>query len=231
MTAGSAATGAQLLEKGLGSLSLMGPDTGLTMVIGITVVSVAPAVLISLTSFTRITIVLTFLRQGLGLPGIPPNQVMAALAFFLTLFSMQPTFDAIWKHAAQPYLAGKMTPMEALETAATPVRDFMLRQTRPQDLVLMSRISGRERPKSPQEISLVTLSASFLLSELKTGFQIGLVILLPFLLVDLAVSLAISVLGLSGLPQTTVAVPIKLALFVSIDGWNLVVGSVLRSIH
>jgi flagellar biosynthesis protein FliP len=231
MTGGGLAGWTQLLEKGVGPQSPIGPEAGLAVVVGITLLSVAPAVLISLTSFTRITIVLTFLRQGIGLPGVPPNQVMAALALFLTLFSMQPTLDEIWKNAAQPCLAGKLKPLEAAEKAAMPVREFMLRQTRPHDLLLMTKISGCERPRSPGEISLVTLSASFLLSELKTAFQIGLVILLPFVLVDLAVSLAISVLGLSGLSTTAVAVPIKLALFVSIDGWNLVVGSLLRSIH
>lgn len=205
--------------------------TGLSMIMAVTLLSVAPALLVSLTSFTRITIVLAFLRQGLGMPGVPPNQVLAALALFLTLFSMEPTLDSVYKKAVQPYLDGKLTASAAAEAGLPVIRDFMLRQTRPADLMLLAQLSGGQKPARPDDVRLATLSAAFLLSELKTAFQIGLVILLPFLLVDLLVCVAISALGLSGLPASAVGLPVKLALFVSVDGWNLIVGSLLRSIH
>jgi flagellar biosynthetic protein FliP len=222
---------AQLLEKGISSTGLVGPETGVGLVVAVTLLSVAPAILISLTSFTRITIVLAFLRQGLGMPTVPPNQVLAALALFLTLFSMQPTLDEVWTKGVGPYLGGQATALAAAQRGVVPLRDFMLRQTRPGDLLLFTRLSGSDRPRSPADLSLVTLAASFLLSELKSAFQIGLVILLPFLLIDLIVSIAITSMGLSGLSPTTAALPVKLALFVSVDGWNLIVGSLLRSIH
>ena len=205
--------------------------SGLAMILVVTLLAVAPALLISLTSFTRITIVLTFLRQGLGMQNVPPNQVLAALALFLTLFSMEPTLDGIYQKGVAPYLEGKLAARPAAEAALPVVRDFMLRQTRPADLMLLARLSGGLKPATPADVRLATLSAAFLLSELKTAFQIGLVILLPFLLVDLLVSVAITSLGISGLPASAVALPVKLALFVTIDGWNLIVGSLLRSIH
>lgn len=204
---------------------------GLGMIMAVTLLSVAPALLVSLTSFTRITIVLAFLRQGLGMPNVPPNQVLAALALFLTLFSMEPTLDGIYKQAVRPYLDGKISAAAATEAGLPAVRQFMLRQTRTADLMLLAQISGAPRPSKAEDVRLATLSAAFLLSELKTAFQIGLVILLPFLLVDLLVCVAISSLGLSGLPASAVGLPVKLALFVSVDGWNLIVGSLLRSIH
>ena len=216
---------AQTLQQGLSG------GTGLGMIMVVTLLSVAPALLVSLTSFTRITIVLAFLRQGLGMPSVPPNQVLAALALFLTLFSMEPTLDALHKQALRPYLDGKLTAMAAVDAGLPVIRGFMLRQTRGADLMLLSQISGGPAPTKPDDVRLATLSAAFLLSELKTAFQIGLVILLPFLLVDLLVSVAISSLGLSGLPASAVGLPVKLALFVAVDGWNLIVGSLLRSIH
>ena len=209
----------------------MSGGTGVGMIMAVTLISVAPALLVSLTSFTRITIVLAFLRQGLGMPSVPPNQVLAALALFLTLFSMEPTLDGIYKQAVAPYIDGKVTARAAADAGLPILRGFMLRQTRNSDLLLLSQLSGGAKPATPEDVRLATLSAAFLLSELKSAFQIGLVILLPFLLVDLLVSIAISSLGLSGLPASAVALPVKLALFVSVDGWNLIVGSLLRSIH
>lgn len=205
--------------------------TGLGMIMAVTLLSVAPALLISLTSFTRITIVLAFLRQGLGMPSVPPNQVLAALALFLTLFSMEPTLDGLYKQAVRPYLDGKLSAVQAAETGLPVIRGFMLRHTRTADLALLAQVSGGPPPAKPDDVRLATLGAAFLLSELKTAFQIGLVILLPFLLVDLLVAVAISSLGLTGLPASAVGLPVKLALFVSVDGWNLIVGSLLRSIH
>jgi flagellar biosynthetic protein FliP len=204
---------------------------GMVMILGVTLLSIAPALVASLTTFTRFTIVLAFLRQGIGMPGVPPNQVLAALALFLTLFSMEPTIDAVWKRAVSPCLEGKMAVREAAEAGLPVAREFMLRQTRPADLMLLAELSGQRRPATPDDVRLPTLAAAFLLSELKTAFQIGLVILLPFLLVDLLVCVAISALGLSGLPANAVALPVKLALFVSVDGWNLIVGSLVRSIR
>lgn len=216
---------ANALQQGLSG------GTGIGMIMAVTLLSVAPALLVSVTSFTRITIVLTFLRQGLGMPGVPPNQVLAALALFLTLFSMEPTLDGIYKQAVRPYLDQKLTAVQAVNAGLPVARKFMLRQTRTPDLLLLAQISGGPPPAKPDDVRLATLAAAFLLSELKTAFQIGLVILLPFLLVDLLVSVAISTLGLSGLPASAVGMPVKLALFVSVDGWNLIVGSLLRSIH
>lgn len=219
------ASAANALQQGVSG------GTGLGMIMAVTLISVAPALLISITSFTRITIVLAFLRQGLGMPNVPPNQVLAALALFLTLFSMEPTLDALYKQAVRPYLDGKATAAQAVDAGLPVIRHFMLRQTRSADLVLLAQVSGGPPPAKPEDVRLATLAAAFLLSELKTAFQIGLVILLPFLLVDLLVSVAISSLGLSGLPASAVGLPVKLALFVSVDGWNLIVGSLLRSIH
>ena len=229
-TPSTAAAGADAMATaGKALADATGGGSGLAMIALVTLLSVAPALLVCLTSFTRITIALTFLRQGLGMPGVPPNQVLAALALFLTLFSMEPTLDAIWSKAVTPYLDGKLAARAAAEAGLPPIRDFMLRQTRPADLMLLAQISGAKKPASPDDVRLPTLAAAFLLSELKTAFQIGLVILLPFLLIDLLVSVVITSLGLSGLSPAAVGLPLKLALFVSVDGWNLIVGSLLRS--
>lgn len=228
----AAAAGADAMthaSRALAEVSAGG--SGLAMIALVTLLSVAPALLVCLTSFTRITIVLTFLRQGLGMPSVPPNQVLAALALFLTLFSMEPTLDAVWTRAVTPYLDGKLAARAAAEAAAPPVRDFMLRQTRPSDLMLLAQISGAKKPASAEDVRLTTLAAAFLLSELKTAFQIGLVVLLPFLLIDLLVGVVVTSLGLSGVSPAAIGLPLKLALFVSIDGWNLIVGSLLRSFH
>jgi flagellar biosynthetic protein FliP len=227
-----ATAAADLFAQGARALTEpAGGGAGLAMLVGVTLLSVAPALLMCITSFTRITIVLAFLRQGIGMPGVPPNQVLAALALFLTLFSMEPTLDAVWQKAVSPYVAGKASAKDAATAGLPIVRDFMLRHTRPADLMTLTQLSGAKKPGSADDVRLPTLAAAFLLSELKTAFQIGLVILLPFLLIDLLVCVAISSLGLSGLSPTTVALPLKLALFIAVDGWNLIVGSLLRSFH
>jgi flagellar biosynthetic protein FliP len=217
------------LTKMFSDPGLAARGSGVGILVAMTLVSLAPAILISLTSFTRITIVLAFLRQGIGMQGVPPNPVMAGLAFFLTLFSMAPTFDAVHTRALDPLLKGRLTPIEAANAALEPIRDFMLRQTRPADLLVMARLSDGPRPRTPADIRLAPLAAAFLLSELKTAFQIGVVILLPFLLVDLLVAVTVTSLGLTGLSPQAAGLPLKLALFVGVDGWNLVASSLLRT--
>jgi flagellar biosynthesis protein FliP len=197
----------------------------------LTLLSVAPALLIAMTSFTRIVIVLSMLRHGLGMQETPPNSVLIALALFLSLFTMMPTFDSIHTQAYQPFVDGKLAPEGALEKGLEPLRDFMLRQTREQDLALMVEISKAEPPRTPQDVRTVQLIPAFMLSELKSAFQIGFVIFLPFLLVDLLVASALMSMGMFMVPPVVISLPLKILMFVLIDGWNLVVRSLIGSFH
>lgn len=201
------------------------------LLLGLTVLSVAPALLIAMTSFTRIIIVLSMLRQGLGMQETPPNTVLIALALFLTLFTMTPVFEQINTNAYKPFAEGKLEPGEAFDKGMGPLRDFMLRQTREQDLALMVEISNAEPPKTPEDVSSVQLIPAFMLSELKSAFQIGFVIFLPFLLVDLLVASALMSMGMFMVPPVVISLPIKILMFVLIDGWNLVVRSLIGSFH
>ncbi len=202
-------------------------SSAVKILLGLTVLSLAPAILMSMTSFVRIVIVLSMLRHALGMQETPPNTVIVSLALFLTFFTMAPTLQEVNTQALQPYLAGQLAPDTAAQRAVQPLRGFMVRQTREQDLALMVELAKAEAPASMDDISLLQLIPAFMLSELRTAFQIGFVVFLPFLLVDLVVSSALMALGMMMVPPASIALPLKILMFVLIDGWNLVVRALL----
>ncbi|MRW94182.1 flagellar type III secretion system pore protein FliP [Duganella sp. FT80W] len=202
-------------------------SSAIKILMGLTVLSLAPAILMSMTSFIRIVIVLSMLRHALGMQETPPNTVIVSLALFLTLFTMSPALQDMNKQALQPYMDGKIGTELALQRAAAPLRDFMVRQTREPDLALMVELAKAEQPKTMDDISMVQLIPAFMLSELRSAFQIGFVIFLPFLLVDLIVSSALMALGMMMVPPASISLPLKILMFVLIDGWNLVVRALL----
>jgi flagellar biosynthetic protein FliP len=203
----------------------------LKLLLGLTVLSLAPGILIAASSFTRIILVLSMLRHALGMQQTPPNTVLISLALFLTMFSMMPVIDKVHIQAYEPYVAGKLTAAQAMEQGVAPVRDFMLRQTREEDLALMLQLSGKAMPATAEEVKLPTLLPAFMLSELITAFQIGFVIFIPFLLIDIVVSSLLMSLGMLMMPPMMISLPIKILMFVLIDGWNLVVRSLISSFH
>lgn len=205
--------------------------TAIRIMLALTVLSLAPAILIAMTSFTRCVIVLAMLRQAIGLQDAPPNTVLVSLALFLTLFTMSPVLEQINAAAYQPFNAGRINVDEAFKRGAAPLREFMVRQTREQDLALLVEISRSEPPRTLEEVSLVQLVPAYMLSELKTAFQIGFVIFLPFLLLDLIISAALMSMGMLMVPPVVISLPLKILMFVLIDGWNLVVKSLVASIH
>jgi len=198
----------------------------LLLVGGITLV---PALLFCVTGFTRILIVLGFIRSGLGTPTAPPNQVLIGIAFFLTLFVMQPTFAQIKDNAWDPLQHGKITQVQALKRAEGPMREFMFKQTRESDLALFAGLAKLERPKTRKDIPTHVLIPAFILSELKTAFQIGFLIFLPFLVIDIVVSSTLMSMGMVMLPPVFISLPFKILLFVLVDGWNLVTESLVKS--
>jgi flagellar biosynthetic protein FliP len=194
----------------------------------LTVLSLAPAILIMLTSFTRIAIVLALLRQAMGTHHMPPNQIIFGLALFLTFFIMTPVWQEVNEKALQPYLDKKITQKQALENAAQPVRKFMFKQTRKKDLALLIDIADAKRPKNVNEIPNSVLIPSFMISELKTAFQIGFLLYVPFLILDIVVASVLLSMGMMMLPPIMVSLPFKLMLFVLVDGWYLIVGSLVK---
>ena len=198
----------------------------LLLVGGITLV---PALLFTVTGFTRIIIVLGFIRSGLGTPTAPPNQVLIGIAFFLTLFVMQPTLKDVKTQAWDPLNDGKITQVEALDRAQGPMREFMFRQTRETDLALFAGLAKIDRPKTRKDIPTHVLIPAFTLSELKTAFQIGFLIFLPFLVIDIVVSSTLMSMGMMMLPPVFISLPFKILLFVLVDGWNLVTRSLVQS--
>ncbi len=207
------------------------PDQSIVIILLLTVLAVAPALLMMLTSFTRIVIVLSLTRNALGLPSIPPNQVVIGLALFLSLFVMAPTLSKINDEALQPMLNGQIDFSHAYNKAQGPLRDFMLDQTRRGELNLFINASGDKPPASRDKVPLSTLIPAFILSELKTAFIIGFVIFIPFLIIDLVVSSTLMSMGMFMLPPVLVSLPFKLLLFVMVDGWALVVSSLITSFH
>jgi flagellar biosynthetic protein FliP len=206
------------------------PSQSLMIIVLITLLSVAPALLIMLTGFTRIVIVLSLTRNALGLHTIPPNQVIVGLAMFLSFFVMSPTFGEINRDAVQPLLKGEKTQTQAYEAAVTPLRTFMLKQTRKGELAMFSSAAnGGKRPDKPEDVGLAALIPAFILSELKTAFIIGFVVFIPFLVIDIVVSSSLMSMGMMMLPPVFVSLPFKLLLFVMVDGWGLVVRSLLKS--
>ncbi len=207
------------------------PGQSVIIILLLTLLSIAPALLVTLTSFTRIVIVLSLTRNALGLTAIPPNQVVIGLSVFLSLFVMAPTISSINKDALQPLLAGKMDYKEAYDAASAPLKKFMLGQTRRSELSMMIKASGEKRPATREKVSMTTLVPAFLLSELKTAFIIGFIVFVPFLIIDLVVSSALMSMGMFMLPPVLVSLPFKLLLFVMVDGWALVVKSLITSFH
>ena len=192
-------------------------------------ITLVPALLFCVTGFTRILVVLGFIRTGLGTPTAPPNQVLVGIALFLTMFVMMPTFKQIKTDAIDPLTAHKITQTQALDRGQKPLREFMFKQTRDRDLALFVKLSKIDRPKTRADVPTYVLIPAFMISELKTAFQIGFLIFLPFLVIDLVVSSTLMSLGMMMLPPVFISLPFKILLFVLVDGWNLVLGSLVRS--
>jgi len=205
------------------------PSSSITLILAITVLSIAPSVLLLATSFTKIIVVLALTRNALGLPMSPPNQVLTGLALFLTLFVMGPVFSDINDVAVQPYMDGTMTVSQAYDAGVVPLRGFLLDNTREDELQLMIGLSGEEAPASAGEVSMTTLIPAFVLSELKSAFIIGLVVFIPFLVLDMLVSAALMAMGMMMVPPTIVSLPFKLLLFVVVDGWALITTALVGS--
>ncbi|HEX5682660.1 MAG TPA: flagellar type III secretion system pore protein FliP [Ideonella sp.] len=201
------------------------------IVLALSLLAILPSMLVCLTAFLRIVIVLSMLRHALGMPETPPNTVVIGLALFLTLFTMNPVLQQVNTEALQPFMAGKLGVQQGMDKAAKPLREFMVRQTREQDLALMVEISKSRRPDSIDDISNLQLIPAFMLSELRAAFQIGFVIFLPFLLIDLIVSSILMSLGMMMMPPVTIALPIKILMFVLVDGWSLIVKALVGSFH
>jgi flagellar biosynthetic protein FliP len=197
----------------------------------LTLLAVAPAILLMTTSFTRILIVLSFVRQAIGTQTMPPNQVLVGLAMFLTLFTMGPVIDHINEHAFTPYVEKKISQPVAFENAVQPIRQFMLAQTHENDISAFMNIAKLPKPKEAAEVPLRVLMPAFLVSELKTAFQIGFLIYIPFLVIDMVVSSVLMAMGMVMLPPTVVSLPFKLVLFVLVDGWTLIVEQLVKSFN
>ena len=204
-------------------------DPAIQVFLLISFLSFLPAVLVMFTSFTRIVVVLSFLRQAIGGQQIPPNPVIIGLSIFLTFFVMSPTIDVITKDAIGPYMDKKITIQQAIAVATPPLRTFMLRQTRQKDIALFLNIAKTPVPATPADLPMRIVVPAFAISELKTAFEIGFLIFLPFLIIDVVVSSVLLSMGMMMLPPVLVSLPFKLLLFVLVDGWNLVVGSIVRS--
>lgn len=201
----------------------------LQLVALLTVLTLAPALLVMVTSFTRIIIVLGFIRSALGVPQMPPNQVILGLGLFLTLFVMMPTLNEINTNALEPYMQGSLSQETALTKAIEPVREFMFRQTREKDLALFIQMARMDRPGSQVEVPTHVLIPAFVISELKTAFQMGFIIFIPFLVIDMVISSTLMSMGMMMLPPAMISLPFKVLLFVMVDGWYLVVGSLMKS--
>lgn len=236
------ATGTQAAPAGPESVSLPGigfnigtssnpQDVSMTLkiLLLLTVLSIAPAILVLMTCFTRIVVVLSFLRNALGTQQMPPNQVLIGLAFFMTFFVMAPTFSEINEKALQPYMNGQLSQEQAFNAATLPLKEYMAKHTREKDLELFAEYSQVERFNSIQEIPLMTLVPAYAISELKTAFQMGFMIFVPFLVIDMIVASILMAMGMMMLPPVMISLPFKILLFVLVDGWYLVVKSLLLS--
>lgn len=201
----------------------------LKILLVLTLLSLLPALVLTMTSFVRTVVVLSFVRQGVGAPQTPPTQVVVGLAIFLTMFVMAPVIDQMNEVALQPYLAGQLNEFAAISRALDPMREFMLSQTRQSDLLLFYSATDAPLPLKPEDVSMRMAVPAFVISELTTAFQMGVIVLLPFLVVDLAVASLLMSMGMMMVPPTTLSLPLKLLLFVLVDGWHLVAGSLLKS--
>jgi flagellar biosynthetic protein FliP len=195
----------------------------------LTILTLAPAILLLMSGFTRILIVLSFLRQALGSPTMPPNQILIGLSLFLTYFVMAPTTTRIYETAVVPYMERKLTSDEAIMKGVGPLRDFMMAQTRKDDLKLFFQLGKLPQPKTVEDVPMRVLIPSFVISELKAAFQIGFLVYLPFIVIDMIVSSVLMAMGMMMLPPTVVSLPLKIVLFVLVDGWSLIAGSLVKS--
>jgi flagellar biosynthetic protein FliP len=220
----AAPTALNVKLDGIGTLS-----APLQIVVVLTLLSFLPAVLVIMTSFTRIVIVFHFLRQALGTQEMPSNQILIGLTLFLTAFIMAPVATRINERAVQPALAGRLSVGDAFEQGAPPLREFMLKQTRSADLALFVELGHVERPRTPSDLPMTVVVPAYAISELKTGFQMGFFLFVPFLLIDLVVSTTLLSMGMLQLPPAMISLPFKVLLFVMVDGWNLLVSSIVRS--
>lgn len=211
---------------------LVGPDgisTATKLFLGLTVLSLLPSIVMMFTCFVRLVIIFHLLRQAMGTQTVPPNQVLTGLALILTVFVMMPVFEQVHTEAYLPYQAGEIDGDQALDAAITPVKNWMLDNTRESDLALFLRLSQSERPATRDDVPLAALVPAFLISELKTAFQIGFLLFLPFLVIDLVVSSVLLSMGMMMLPPVMISFPFKILLFVMIDGWNLLIHSIMQS--
>jgi flagellar biosynthesis protein FliP len=234
LTVGSIANaqGVTLPTVSMGYKSVNDPQelvTNIKILLALTVLTLAPAILIMMTSFTRIIIVLSFVRQALGTQNMPPNQILVGLALFVTLFIMSPFLTTINNESIQPFLNGTIKQDEALDKALAPIRSFMFNQTRDADLALFVNLSKMTKPKTRADVPTQVLMPAFIVSELKTAFQIGFIIYLPFLVIDMIAASVLMAMGMMMLPPVIISLPFKIMLFVLVDGWTLIIGSLVKS--
>ena len=219
------------------NLSLSSPDTpqqlvtSLNLLVVLTILVLAPSLLFVMTSFLRLLIVFSFLRQALGTQQMPPSQILVSLAMVLTFFIMEPVATESYEKAVKPYLASQISYQVAFERGTVPFKGFMIRNTREKDLALFFRIRHLENPKNIEEVPLTVAVPAFMISELKTAFEIGFLLFLPFLVVDMVVSSVLMSMGMMMLPPVMISLPFKLLIFVLVDGWNLLVGKLVESFH
>ena len=226
-----ATTGPQQAGFQLPNLNLSGDNTSVSILVLLTLLTLLPSILLAMTPFVRILVIFHFLRQALGTQTAPTNQTLIGLALFLTYFVMQPVGVAINKEAVQPFKNGQLTTWQAIDRGSVPIHDFMLRYTREKDLALFVEMSQQPRPEKPEDLAMRIVIPAYILSELKTGFQIGAVLFLPFLVIDMVTASVTTSVGMLQLPPVVISTPLKILLFVVADGWNLVIGSLLKSFH
>jgi flagellar biosynthetic protein FliP len=203
-------------------------DVGIKVLFAITLLTLAPSIILLMTSFTRIVIVLSFVRSALSLQGTPANQILIGLSLFMTYFIMEPVWKKIDANALQPYMANQISSEQAITEASAPIRTFMLGQTRPKDLELFVALA-KLPPTSPSELPLKVVIPGFIISELRTAFQMGFLLFVPFILIDLVVATILMSLGMMMMPPATISLPLKILLFVLVDGWELITRSLLQS--
>lgn len=213
------------------NVTTSGTSTPVQVLVLLTLITLLPGVLFAVTGFTRILIVLGFVRNALGTPSTPPNQILVGIAFFITLFVMAPTFRQIEKQAVKPYMKHTISQKVALERAGEPLRTFMFKQTRTSDLALFVGLAHGKRPRTRADVPSHVLIPAFIISELKTAFQIGFLIYLPFLIIDMVVASTLTSMGMMMLPPALISLPFKILLFVLVDGWHLVIQSLVSSFH
>jgi flagellar biosynthesis protein FliP len=219
---------AQEITVGFGENSTL-TERAVQLVALLTVLSLAPSILVMVTSFTRIVVVLSLLRSAIGLQTAPPNMVMVSLALFLSAFIMAPTLQTAYSEGIEPLVDGTIEFDQAFERTSAPFRTFMLSQVREKDLALFQELSGKDAPETPDDLAMATLVPAFMISELRRAFEIGFLLYLPFLIIDLVIASVLMSMGMMMLPPVVISLPFKLIFFVLVDGWNMVAGSLVKS--